>query len=517
LDTKILRLDEIIVDNSLNPRVGALDQETVLDYSAHVDDLPSMTVFDGRNWPENPGLYLVGGFHRFAAHQLAGRDVAKFIVRQGSREAAEEAADLDNLTHGLHLTRAEKREVVKRYLRRHPNRSNVWVGKECRVNDKTVATIRLELEERSEIPRLDRLVDRDGIERPRNIERPQKPDADEEARKLTQPLPLPPTPLEKAIERAGVETPDDPRVTRFKAQPCPDCQGEEFYWLNPETVSCYICGRKWDKLAWLGRHAPAGVESRAAAIEAAETDGAVTWKDLGTDGAWRDGRGAKAIRPPDWAALGTDGKWYNRDPDGKPDYDAPVRKGAFPAPPWYLEMFSLTVPAPQPTEESQASSEPDAGQAEDEMPEWLKEDETEAGETESAPETEAPKAEWGNPVKEFKSAAPPVSLEAKLAKAGAAEAKSDPAPVAPPPPPPPVPAKVVPPPPPPPTVGRAPLIVSITVYPNGNALLTAAASSDFRRDLSGPGVEMAANVERLIEIYLREETVKEEPVNDNAI
>jgi hypothetical protein len=525
MDTKILRLDEVIVDNSLNPRVGALDQETVLDYSAHVDDLPAMTVFDGRNWPQNPGLYLVGGFHRFAAHRLAGRDVAKFVVRQGSREAAEEAADLDNLTHGLHLTRAERRGVIRRYLKRHPERSDVWIAKETRTTDKTVRAVREEMESASEIPTLDVLIDVNGIRRPRSIERPQKPDADEEAKELTIPFQLGAAAvvgetqtaqerrsLEQAVKKS--EGRDVLALATFKAQPCPDCQSENFYWQDPETVSCYVCGREWDKLAWRGRVVRAALADKAeAAVEAAEGEARrIVWSDLGTDGAWRDDRG-KGILPPEWATMGTDGKWYNVGPDGKPDYDAPVRKGAFPAPPWYLEMFSLTVPAPQPAE-SQAASEPEA-----DAPEWLSEE----GEAEEQKPTleeyiargEAEDAELDREIADFEAeTAPPAPVvEPRLAAIKPAPASVAP----PPPPPPPPPAKPALPPPPPPVVGRAPLTVTVTVYANGNALLTAAASSDFRRDLSGPGVEMAANVERLIEIYLREEAVKEEPVNDNAV
>ena len=104
-----LRLDDVTVDNALNPRVGALDQEAVLEYSQHCDQLPPMQVFE----VAGEGYLLVAGFHRYAAHRLAGRDEAPFIVHQGDREAAAEFADLDNLKHGLRLTRAEKRAVIE--------------------------------------------------------------------------------------------------------------------------------------------------------------------------------------------------------------------------------------------------------------------------------------------------------------------------------------------------------------------------------------------------------------------
>lgn len=185
---KQLNLTDVTIDNALNPRDGALDQGAVWDYSEHIADLPPMQAFD----IPGEGLILVAGFHRYAAHQLAGQGQGRFIIHQGDRVAAAEFADLDNLKHGLHLTRAEKRGVIGRYLTRHPERSDVWVAKDCRTTDKTVRSVREELEAASEIPRLDKLVGQDGIERSRTVTR-ERVDAQAEAEKLTPPL-LPPEP-----------------------------------------------------------------------------------------------------------------------------------------------------------------------------------------------------------------------------------------------------------------------------------------------------------------------------------
>lgn len=467
-----LPLELVRVDNSLNPREGALDQALVLKYAAILDRLPAMKVFylDGE-------MVHVGGFHRRAAHELDGRAKGRFIILgKGVRVEAEEHADLDNVGHGRSLTQREERAIGKRHVKRHPEHSNKWLGLDVGLDDKTIASIREELETASEIPRLDKLVGSDGVWRARSAPRPQKPDPDEEARRLT-PLLLP-TSLDEAIERA-----------------------------------------------------------------AKEEDGAVTWKDLGTDGAWRDGRGAKAIRPPDWATLGSNGEWFHKGPDGKPDEDAPVRKGAFGAPTWYLTRFGLPgavekPPAPvdwgqvAPTEAETdgvplGEQAPDdtsglppaivADSESDEMPEWLKEDEADASEAgEPGPDdvaelqAEAPKTDWAAPVaeaaphgtqaREFKSAAPPVSLEAKLAKAGSSEAK----PVPPPPPP----AKPALPPPPPPVVGRAALGISVSIHVTGAGLLSAMEGD--KVIVSSKSVQPSAvmwEIQQLIDGYLsREET-----------
>jgi len=162
---KILKLSEVVVDNRLNPREGALDQEAITEYAANVEALPAMHVFKVEDT-----LYLTRGFHRFAAHQLAEKDEANFVVHEGTWEEAQEDADLDNLHHGLRLTRLEKRKVIGRYLKRHPEYSDARVAEACYTTDKTVRSVREALEEASEIPRLEKLVGVDGVERPRNIE-----------------------------------------------------------------------------------------------------------------------------------------------------------------------------------------------------------------------------------------------------------------------------------------------------------------------------------------------------------
>jgi hypothetical protein len=167
MDERILKLDEVIVDNDLNPRQGALDQEVVIDYAAHVDSLPPMHCFDIQGF-----YYLTGGFHRYAAHQAALRTEGKFIIHQGDRVEAKEWADLDNLKHGLRLSRSERREVIRRQLKRHPDWSDARLASACSTTDKTVRVIREEMEADLVIPRLDVLTGADGIARPRTISRP---------------------------------------------------------------------------------------------------------------------------------------------------------------------------------------------------------------------------------------------------------------------------------------------------------------------------------------------------------
>lgn len=205
MEEKVLKLDEVIVDNDLNPRQGALDQDAVLDYSAHIDDLPPMHCYDILGF-----YYLTRGFHRYAAHRLAMRDDARFVVHQGSREEAKEDADLDNLKHGLRLTRGERREVIRRQLRRHPDWSDSRLAGACGTTDKTVRAIREEMEATSEIPKLDVLTGADGIARPRMMTRQViEPEPDGRQVTLESAVPVAPallTPVEILEERQGRES-----------------------------------------------------------------------------------------------------------------------------------------------------------------------------------------------------------------------------------------------------------------------------------------------------------------------
>ncbi len=220
-----LPIDQIHVDNSLNPREGALEQDAVMEYSQHLSELPPMTVFQiGEQYT------LVGGFHRLAAHKLAGAETGWFIVKAGDRAAAEEYADLDNLKHGIQLSRREKRQVIERQLKRYPERSDVWLAKDCHTTDKTVRSVREALEAASEIPIRETLIGTDGIERPRSIKRSKPEPAqaqplpmwlkeDTEEEPPTSPAPASPPPHPTDTEWLPVEGQEDEAAASYGDAP----------------------------------------------------------------------------------------------------------------------------------------------------------------------------------------------------------------------------------------------------------------------------------------------------------
>lgn len=177
IGTRHVRFSEINkeISNKISPREQPLDQDAIKDYGKHLDDkgFPRMVLFEVPGY----GYILVAGQHRIESHILTGRFEASFDVYRGTLEEAQIYADEDNLKHGVRLRNADKRRLIVHYLKRHSDRSNVWVAKDCDSTDKTVLSVREELEEASEIPKHEFLVDINGIRRPRSVDRPQSPDA----------------------------------------------------------------------------------------------------------------------------------------------------------------------------------------------------------------------------------------------------------------------------------------------------------------------------------------------------
>ena len=65
-----------------------------------------------------------------------------------------------------HLDYAAKREIIADELRENPGRSNNWTAKSLGVDDKTVASVRREMQSTSELPKLGYTLGADGKYRP---------------------------------------------------------------------------------------------------------------------------------------------------------------------------------------------------------------------------------------------------------------------------------------------------------------------------------------------------------------
>lgn len=257
-----LDLDAITVDNALNPREGALDQDVIEDYAAHIDELPPMTA--ARFQGESP-LYLIKGFHRYAAHRRARRAAGRFIILDDlDRSAGRLEAGLDNLRNGLRLSRREHRGVIGDALRLYPGWSNVRLAELCHTTDKTVGSVREELEGRAEIVVMEMLEDAAGVMRPRSVAKAEPAPtvsadswfgggAIDPAQRLARATMEIAGEWQRAtVEALGHEPIDDPVLDLI----CPECGCLKLRGAGAGAILCGGCGEVW-----------AGVEAVRAALE----------------------------------------------------------------------------------------------------------------------------------------------------------------------------------------------------------------------------------------------------------
>lgn len=192
-----LSLSQIKRDIALSPRDGT-DKETAEAYAECFDQLPPIVVF---KVDDEAKYLLVDGWHRYRAAEILGREVVEVETKYGTLEQAKEYALLANLKHGKPLTRKEKQHVIGEFLKLHPKRSNSWIAEDLGCNDKTIKTIRLQLEQASDIPTLDILIGKDDKQYPRSIEQPkqqaaQEPEQTDELGQIAKPEELLPEPEE---------------------------------------------------------------------------------------------------------------------------------------------------------------------------------------------------------------------------------------------------------------------------------------------------------------------------------
>jgi hypothetical protein len=107
---KRLSVDKIKCSKDVQPRV-ATDSNTVKEYRERIeagDKLPRVVVFfDGTTY------WLAEGFHRLAAHKLAGHTMIDVIVIEGSKADAQWHALQTNKTHGLRRSNDDKIKAVQ--------------------------------------------------------------------------------------------------------------------------------------------------------------------------------------------------------------------------------------------------------------------------------------------------------------------------------------------------------------------------------------------------------------------
>jgi hypothetical protein len=175
-ETELVALGQDIVKNGLTSPIAI----------TLVKNRP--TLIDGRNRlnaMELVGLRVTlertntGAWKLLAQEQLDdGRWCGKALAGQAGATVTVVTGDVTEYVisaniHRRHLTTVQKREVIAEILKKDPTRSSNSIATLVKVDDKTVASVRRELEGRSEIPSVDKIVDTKGRLQPTS--KPTKP------------------------------------------------------------------------------------------------------------------------------------------------------------------------------------------------------------------------------------------------------------------------------------------------------------------------------------------------------
>jgi hypothetical protein len=142
----------------LQPRVSGLDVAHVAHLQEVIDDLPPLKAVR-----RGADLYLIDGWHRLAALQNLGREIAliEVISDPPHGDLRRLAFDL-NATHGRPLSLADRRAEAARLLHFDSTTSDREIGRHCGLSQPTVAKIRGELEGSAQIEQSTERVGRGG-------------------------------------------------------------------------------------------------------------------------------------------------------------------------------------------------------------------------------------------------------------------------------------------------------------------------------------------------------------------
>jgi hypothetical protein len=189
---ELLALSEDIGENGLHDPI-------IMWSPFNRDDVPAK-VRRGQAWPTE--FYLLDGRNRLAAIDLLpeekkvswGLDSFLDAPDQDFRDPRtklyfERYCDpwsyvVSANVHRRHLTTVQRREIVAALLKAKPERSDNATARLAHVSDKTVTSVRRELEATSEIPKLDATVGADGRSRARPSRPPEAP-ADDAREEIT--------------------------------------------------------------------------------------------------------------------------------------------------------------------------------------------------------------------------------------------------------------------------------------------------------------------------------------------
>lgn len=138
----ILDINQITIDEKLNPRVDGLDIVKVAEYAEDMsagDKFPPIDVFSDRET-----YWVVDGRHRIEASKHAGMSEIEATIHQGSWRDAKLFTFGVNAEHGKRKTNADKRKAITEMLmdEEWSKWSDREIARKCRVHHQLVGTLR---------------------------------------------------------------------------------------------------------------------------------------------------------------------------------------------------------------------------------------------------------------------------------------------------------------------------------------------------------------------------------------
>ena len=109
--------------------------------------------------------YILDGFARAKIAKELGYECPSVVVKGLSEQEKRSQVRALNLAR-RQLDQWTKRQIIIEELKENPRRSNNWIAKSLGVDDKTVASVRIQMQSTSEIPKLGYTIGSDGKFRP---------------------------------------------------------------------------------------------------------------------------------------------------------------------------------------------------------------------------------------------------------------------------------------------------------------------------------------------------------------